>query len=62
MIPVKVDVPKGSVLPDMFDWCYNQKLSQGRDWQWKRPDWNETKYTFLFREEKYAIMFNLRWL
>ena len=61
MIPVKVDAPKGG-LPELWEWCYSRQLEFVEDWEWNRPDSEDGKYTFLFREEKYAIMFSLRWL
>lgn len=67
MIEVTIRLKPQNVLPDVFDWLFEQDLDHMRDWTWDSPalgtEWAKQGYTHIFKFNKAedATMFALRW-
>lgn len=60
---VAISLTREQVLPDVFDWLFNQDLIHVKDWDFTKPDYfkDDWDYTFKFKHSEHATMFALRW-
>ena len=58
--PVKIT---GFTFFTLFDWLEDQGLDYGQDWHYECGDLTRTGRdgTFLFKDERAAVLFALRW-